>query len=191
MGRNPVNYHLVRQQNSKTIIIIIIIIIIKQSKKAVIYILYSYKLFGRTVNKKCLVSETVQYEYQLNCCEVRKVDDDYDYGYDDKQIKQYQQTDLIQYCMMTKSNTYLPIDIALPVDSDGNTKENGKQRNCKDLEIEFSRVWKVGTKIVPVVNWSIGNDYEMISSEPSVVPRSPVGHRATEGHINWHCAQRW
>jgi hypothetical protein len=58
--------------------------------------------------------------------------------------------------MMTKSSTCLPIDIALPVDSNVNTKENEKQRNCKDLEIEFSRMWKVGTKIVPVVNWSIG-----------------------------------
>jgi len=49
--------------------------------------LYSYKSFGKTVNKKCLVSETVLSEYQLNCCEERKVDDDYDY--DDKQFEQY------------------------------------------------------------------------------------------------------
>jgi hypothetical protein len=46
----------------------------RQNKKAIIYVLYSYKPFGRTVNKKCLASETVLFECQLNCYEVRNVD---------------------------------------------------------------------------------------------------------------------
>ena len=36
-------------------------------------------------------------------------------------------------------------------------------------------------------NWSIRNNKEGIRSEPSVAPRSPVGHRATEYHTNDHC----
>jgi len=39
---------------------------------------FSYKVFGRTVKKKCLVSENCTIEKQLNCCEVRNVDDDDD-----------------------------------------------------------------------------------------------------------------
>jgi hypothetical protein len=39
---------------------------------------FSYKLFGRMVNKMCLASETHTIEVWLNCCEVRNVDDDDD-----------------------------------------------------------------------------------------------------------------
>jgi hypothetical protein len=38
-------------------------------------------------------------------------------------------------------------------------------------------------------DWSIRNNYERIRPEPSVAPRSPVGHRTTEGHPNEHCTQ--
>jgi len=30
------------------------------------------------------------------------------------------------------------------------------QHPCKDLEIEFSRMWKVRTKIVPVITGALG-----------------------------------
>jgi hypothetical protein len=52
------------------------------------------------------------------------------------------------------------IDIATADDSDCNTEETEKLRKWKDLEIEFSRMWKVRPKIVPVVtgNWSIRNN---------------------------------
>jgi hypothetical protein len=30
-------------------------------------------------------------------------------------------------------------------------KETEKRRKYKDLEVEFSRLWKLGTKIVPVI----------------------------------------
>ena len=36
-------------------------------------------------------------------------------------------------------------------------------------------------------NCSIRNYSEGIRSEPSVAPRSPVGHRVAEGHTNGHC----
>jgi hypothetical protein len=50
-----------------------------------------------------------------------------------------------------KEKTCLLIDIALPDDSNFNTKENEKLRKYQDLEIRDSRMWKVGTKIVPVI----------------------------------------
>ena len=39
---------------------------------------YIKKVFDRTVNKKCFVRETELFRKQLNCCEVRKMDDDDD-----------------------------------------------------------------------------------------------------------------
>jgi chemotaxis receptor (MCP) glutamine deamidase CheD len=50
-----------------------------------------------------------------------------------------------------KEKTCLLIDIALPDDSNANTKENKKLIKYKGLEVGFSRMWKVGTKIVPVI----------------------------------------
>jgi len=41
--------------------------------------------------------------------------------------------------------------MALPDDSNVNTKETEKLSKYKDLEIEVSRMWKVRTEIVPVV----------------------------------------
>jgi hypothetical protein len=35
------------------------------------------------------------------------------------------------------------------------TQREIKISNYKDLEIDVSRMWNVGEKIVPVVNWSI------------------------------------
>jgi hypothetical protein len=37
--------------------------------------------FWQTVNKKCLISETYTLDNQLNCCEVRNMDDDDDDRY--------------------------------------------------------------------------------------------------------------
>jgi hypothetical protein len=37
-----------------------------------------------------------------------------------------------------------------------NTKETEKLSKCKGLEIEVSRMWKVRTKIVPVVIGALG-----------------------------------
>jgi hypothetical protein len=42
------------------------------------------------------------------------------------------------------------IDIAIPDDANFNTKETEKPSKFKDLEFEFSRMWRVRTKIVLV-----------------------------------------
>jgi len=55
-----------------------------------------------------------------------------------------------------KRKTCLLIDIALLVDSNVNTKETEKIPKFKDLEIEVSRMWKVRTKIVPVIIAALG-----------------------------------
>jgi hypothetical protein len=43
------------------------------------------------------------------------------------------------------------IDIAVPDDTNVNTKETEILSKYKDLEIEVSRMWKVRTKTVPVI----------------------------------------
>jgi len=46
--------------------------------------------------------------------------------------------------------------MAIPADSNGNTKENEKRSKYKDLEIEVNRTYRARTKIVPVVNGALG-----------------------------------
>ena len=47
---------------------------------------------------------------------------------------------------------------------------------------------KLRTKIVPVIIGALGTIRKV--SEPSVAPRSPIGHRATDDHTNEHCTQQ-
>jgi hypothetical protein len=56
-----------------------------------------------------------------------------------------------------KKKTYILINIAVPDDSNGNTKETEKLNKYKDLEIISCRIWKVKTRIV-LINWSIRNN---------------------------------
>jgi len=46
--------------------------------------------------------------------------------------------------------------MATPADSNGNTKETEKRSKYKDLEFEVGRMWKVRTKIVPIVIGALG-----------------------------------
>ena len=51
----------------------------------------------------------------------------------------------------------MPADnIAIPDDSNVNRKENEKLSKYKDLEIDVSRMWKVRTKIVPIIITALG-----------------------------------
>jgi hypothetical protein len=86
---------------------------------------------------------------------VRKVGDDYD-G-DDGQTEQYQQTDRIQHCVINSSKTCPSIDIALPVDSNGNTKENEKKGSVNTWRRSSAGCGKWG-KNCASCNWSIGSD---------------------------------
>jgi preprotein translocase subunit SecG len=61
--------------------------------------------------------------------------------------------------------------------------ERPGDRSQQDVESE--------DKYCASYNWSIRNNLEGIRSEPSVATRSPVSHRATEGHTNEHCTQHW
>jgi hypothetical protein len=45
----------------------------------------------------------------------------------------------------------LPINIAIPHDSNFNTKETEKLSKYKDLENKANRLWKVRTKTVPLI----------------------------------------
>jgi hypothetical protein len=53
--------------------------------------------------------------------------------------------------MIKKEKTALLIDIAIPDDSKFNTRVAETLSNYKDLETVVSMVWKVRTKIVPVI----------------------------------------
>jgi hypothetical protein len=55
-----------------------------------------------------------------------------------------------------KEKTCPLIDIAVPDNSNVNTKENEKLNKYKDLEIEVIRMWKVRTKIVPFIIRALG-----------------------------------
>ena len=50
-----------------------------------------------------------------------------------------------------KEKIGLLVDIAIPDDSKVNTKETGKLSKYNNLEIDVSRMWRVRTKVVPVI----------------------------------------
>jgi hypothetical protein len=47
-------------------------------------------------------------------------------------------------------------EMAMPNDSNINTKENEKLSKYKDLEIAVKRMWKARTKVVPVITGALG-----------------------------------
>jgi hypothetical protein len=55
-----------------------------------------------------------------------------------------------------KEKTCMIIQIAIPDDWNVNTKETENLNKYNDLENEFSRTWKVRTKIVPVIIGALG-----------------------------------
>jgi hypothetical protein len=85
-----------------------------------------------------------------------------------------------------QENTCLPINTATAGDSYVNIKENEKPSKYKDLEIKVSRMWKVRTKIMPVIVGALGTK-RMNGSDRLVAPRSSIGHIAAEDHTNEHC----
>ena len=84
-----------------------------------------------------------------------------------------------------KEKTCLLTDINVPDDLHAHTKETKKLSMYKDLEIGQEDV-ESKNKNCGSYNWSIRNNQEGITSEPSVAPRSLVTHRATQDHTE-HC----
>jgi len=72
-----------------------------------------------------------------------------------------------------KENTCLLITIAIPDDSNINTKETEKLSKYTDLEIEVSRMWKVRTKIVPVIIAAIGTTKKGLDQNLQLLPGHP------------------
>jgi len=66
--------------------------------------------------------------------------------------------------------TCLLIDAATPDDSDGNTKETGKISKYEDQETEFSRMWEVRTKIVPVIIGVLGTNKQELDQNLQLLP---------------------
>jgi len=63
-------------------------------------------------------------------------------------------------------------------------KETEKVITCKDLEIEVSRMWKVRTKIVPVITGALGEIEKGLDRNLQL----PAAHQsAAEDHTNEHC----
>jgi hypothetical protein len=68
-----------------------------------------------------------------------------------------------------KEKTCLLINIPILDDSKVNTKETNTNK-CKDLEIKVSRVWKVRTKIVPVITGALETIKKGLNHNPQVLP---------------------
>jgi hypothetical protein len=71
----------------------------------------------------------------------------------------------------------LPADnIAIPDYSNVNRKENEKLRKYKDLEIDVTSMWKVSTKIVPIIitalgaiKKALGKNLKLLQGHPSAI----------------------
>ena len=55
-----------------------------------------------------------------------------------------------------QNKTYQLTDMSVPSDSTISTKEFEKLRKYKDLEIEIAKMWKIKTKIIPVIVGALG-----------------------------------
>ena len=67
------------------------------------------------------------------------------------------------------------MDVAVPSDQNISLKEFKKLSKYKDLEIEVTKMWKLKTKIIPVVIWLLGmikkgtqNFNDQIPGKPSL-----------------------
>jgi hypothetical protein len=58
----------------------------------------------------------------------------------------------------------------MPYDSNVNTKETEKLSKYKDVEIEVSRVWKVRTKIMPVITGALGTIKKVLDQNIQLLP---------------------
>ena len=66
--------------------------------------------------------------------------------------------------------TCLLIDVAIQDGSDGNTKETEKLSKYEDQETEFSSMWKVRTKTVPVIIGALGTINKGLDQNLQLVP---------------------
>jgi hypothetical protein len=64
-------------------------------------------------------------------------------------------------------------DIAIPDGSNSNTKET-ETKQFEDLEIEVSRMWKMRTKILPVIIGALGKIKKGLDQNLQLLP----GHRS-------------
>jgi len=69
-----------------------------------------------------------------------------------------------------KEKTCLLISVAIPDDSNINTKESEKLSKHKDLEIEVSRIWKGRIKIVPVITGALGTIKKELDQNLHMIP---------------------
>ena len=72
-----------------------------------------------------------------------------------------------------KKEICLLIDIAITDDSNLNTKETEKLSMYKDLEIEVSTMWKVRTKVVPVIIGALGTIEKGLDQNLQLLPGHP------------------
>ena len=71
-------------------------------------------------------------------------------------------------------------------DSNINTKETEKLSKYKDLEIEVCRMWKVRTKIVPVITGALGTSKMGLDQNLQILPGHTSDIRAAEDRTNEH-----
>ena len=56
------------------------------------------------------------------------------------------------------------VDIAVPGDSNITQKESEKYEKYQDLAREIKRIWKTGTKVVPVVVGALGSVWKKLAA---------------------------
>jgi hypothetical protein len=72
-----------------------------------------------------------------------------------------------------REKTCLLIDIVVPDGSYINTKETEKPNKYRYLDIAVSRMWKLRTKIVPVINGAFGTIKKGLDHKFQLLPAHP------------------
>jgi hypothetical protein len=98
-----------------------------------------------------------------------------------------------QLCYHRSNSASKPTDTVLcgpVIDTAGHTRwYNLNTKKLKNSAVQRPADVESEDKNRACYNCSVRNNYEGIRLESSVARRSPVGHRATEGHTNEHCTQ--
>jgi hypothetical protein len=82
---------------------------------------------------------------------------------------------------MIKKETCLLIDVALAGDLNASTKETEKLSKYENLETESSRMWRVRTKIVPIIIGALGTiekglyqNLQLLTGYPSAIEQQKI-----------------
>ena len=93
-------------------------------------------------------------------------------------------------CIIIQDNdagTCMLIDVAISGDGNVIKKEAEKFLQHKDLTIELQRMWKLKTRVIPVIIGATGTISKSFRKHVSIIPGNHISEGTTENSHIGHC----